>query len=88
MDVALLNEKSRILKMAEKRERLTLVEMERQLLDDSNGSYRRELLKKLEEYQQFVKSRLNSGLDPQGFDIFNKLRLALESAKDTLLNFK
>ncbi|MDR1435047.1 MAG: hypothetical protein LBI77_01410 [Puniceicoccales bacterium] len=74
--------------MNERKERLALVEIERKLLDDGDGSYRRELLRKLEEYQQFVKSRLDGGLDPQGFDIFNKLRLALESAKDTLFDFK
>jgi hypothetical protein len=73
--------------MGEK-ERITLVEMERKLLDDKDGSYRQELLEKLAAYQQFVKSRINSGLDPQKFDVFNKLRQALESAKDTIINFK
>ncbi|MDR1907191.1 MAG: EscE/YscE/SsaE family type III secretion system needle protein co-chaperone [Puniceicoccales bacterium] len=71
-----------------KKERITLIEMERRLLNDTDGSYRQELLRKLEEYQQFVKSRINSGLDPQGFDIFNKLKQALESAKDTIISFK
>jgi hypothetical protein len=71
-----------------KKERITLIEMERKLLGDKNGSYRRELLEKLAEYQQFVKSRINGGLNPNGFDVFNKLKQALESAKDTIINFK
>ncbi|MDR1590921.1 MAG: hypothetical protein LBR92_02915 [Puniceicoccales bacterium] len=73
--------------MGEK-ERIILIEMERKLLDDKDGSYRQELLKKLAEYQQFIKSRIDNGLDPRGFDIFNKLKQALESAKDTIINFK
>ncbi|MDR2812486.1 MAG: hypothetical protein LBB05_01690 [Puniceicoccales bacterium] len=71
-----------------KKERVTLIEMERKLLDDRDGSYRQELLKQLEAYQQFVKSRINSGLDSHGFDVFNKLKRALESAKDAIINFK
>jgi hypothetical protein len=71
-----------------KKERIILIEMERKLLNDRDGSYRRELLKQLEAYEQFVKSRINGGLDPHGFDVFNKLKRALESAKDVIINFK
>jgi hypothetical protein len=71
-----------------KKERITLIEMERKLLDDKDGRYRQSLLNQLAEYQQFVKLRLNSGLNPQVFSVFNKLKQALESAKDTLINFK
>jgi hypothetical protein len=74
--------------MDEKRERLTLVEMERKLLNDVDGSYRRDLLNQLNTYQDFIKSRINSGLSPQQFSVFNKLKLALESAHKVITNFK
>jgi type III secretion system YseE family protein len=74
--------------MMEKKERLTLTEMERELLNDHDGSYRQELLKQLVKYQQFIISHMSDGLDPHLFDVFNKLKQALESAEKIITNFK
>jgi hypothetical protein len=72
----------------EKKERITLSEMERKLLGDGDGRYRAELLERLVEYQRWLTERLSCGLPPQVYNIFNKLRQALESAKGTITNFK
>jgi hypothetical protein len=74
--------------LMEKKERLTLSEMERKLLGDGDGRYRAGILEQLAEYQRLVAQRLSRGLPPQMYNIFNKLKRALESAKHTITNFK
>jgi hypothetical protein len=72
----------------EKKERITLCEMERKLLGDGDRRYRSELLEQLAKYQRFVAERLSQGLAPQVYHVFDKLKRALESAKHVIINFK
>jgi DNA-binding protein H-NS len=69
-------------------ERLTLIEMERQLLQDKNGHYRKEVLQQLEQYQQWVKTKIATGLSPSEFAVYEKLKKALDSAQEIIINFK
>ncbi|MDR0418427.1 MAG: hypothetical protein LBH08_03275 [Puniceicoccales bacterium] len=71
-----------------KLKRLTLVDMERQLLNDSDGSYRREILQEIVQYQQWVKEHIATGLAPEEFSVYEKLKNALESAREIVTNFK
>jgi sugar-specific transcriptional regulator TrmB len=68
--------------------RLTLVDMERRLLDDKTGEYRRSLLNKLEQYLSEMNTKLTAGLPPEEFNIVAKLKDSIESAKKVLLTFK
>ncbi|MDR2806816.1 MAG: hypothetical protein LBB11_01500 [Puniceicoccales bacterium] len=70
------------------KERLTLIATERALLNDRDGSYRQKLLETVIKYHQFVHAQMNEGLNPQEFAVFSKLKLALESAKKIIINFK
>ncbi|MDR0590584.1 MAG: EscE/YscE/SsaE family type III secretion system needle protein co-chaperone [Puniceicoccales bacterium] len=75
-------------KLMEKEERITLSEMERRLLGDGDERYRAEILEQLARHQRWVMERMGCGLPPQMYNIFNKLKRALESAKYTITNFK
>lgn len=65
-----------------------MVEMERRLLDDANGSYRKFLLDRLIEYKSELSYRLNSGLSSDRFEVYNKIKMALEKAQEVIKNFK
>ncbi|MDR1366762.1 MAG: hypothetical protein LBJ13_02535 [Puniceicoccales bacterium] len=71
-----------------KLKRLTLIDMERQLLNDGDGSYRREILQEIARYQQWIKERIAIGLVPEEFSVYEKLKNALESAHEMIINFK
>jgi hypothetical protein len=68
--------------------RLTLIEMERKLLQDSDGTYRQNLLQQIKQYQQWVKTHLAVGLPPTAFSVYDKLKQALDSALEVITNFK
>jgi hypothetical protein len=68
--------------------RLTLVEMERQLLDDRDGSYRQGILQKIAHYQQWVKEQIAVGLSPEEFSVYEKLKDALDCAREVIINFR
>lgn len=69
-------------------ERLTLVDMERKLLADVDGSYRKSLLEKLQAYQNEIRAKLSSGLSPEDFTVYNQLKQALDEAYAVVINFK
>ena len=71
-----------------KLERLTLTEMERKLLADQDGSYRAELIEKLQRYQSDVQQHIAQGLSPEEFAVYDQLKQALLQAKEVVLNFK
>ena len=68
--------------------RLTLVEMERRLLEDESGKFRKEILEKLSKYQQQIKSQTTKGLPPEKFKIFDQLKVSLDAAYDVIMKFK
>jgi hypothetical protein len=74
--------------MGSQKERLILVEVERKLSEDEDGTYRKGLLDQLNRYAQLIQQRMDEGLDPVAFDVFNKLKIALKSARDSIENFK
>jgi hypothetical protein len=71
-----------------KLKRLTLIEMECQLINDKDGSYRRDILQKIAQYQQWVKEQIAIGLAPGEFSIYERLKNALDSAHEIITNFK
>lgn len=68
--------------------RLTLTDMERKLLEDDDGSYRKEILTKLQTYQNSVQTHINQGLPPEEFFVYEQLKDALKQAQDVIINFK
>ncbi|MDR2735554.1 MAG: hypothetical protein LBB20_01785 [Puniceicoccales bacterium] len=70
------------------RDRVTIVEMERQLLGDSTGNYRKSLLARLSEYRLELTKKLNSDLLTADFNVYNKVKIALEKAQEVVNNFK
>ncbi|MDR0677990.1 MAG: hypothetical protein LBF44_00455 [Holosporaceae bacterium] len=71
-----------------KLKRLTLTEMERQLLNDKDGSYRREILQKIAQYQQWVEEQIATGLAPGELSVYEQLKNALDSAHEIIISFK
>jgi hypothetical protein len=72
----------------EKKERPVLVDMEKDLLNDKSGVYRKELINKLLRYDSEVSVELSSASDDS--DLFNrigKLKEAIRCAKYTVEKF-
>ena len=76
------------LDMEIKQDRLTLVDIERRLIDDTTGEYRRLMIDKLEQYLCDLKIKLSNGLSPEEFNVSEKMKAAIEAAKKILQNFK
>ncbi|MDR1458178.1 MAG: EscE/YscE/SsaE family type III secretion system needle protein co-chaperone [Puniceicoccales bacterium] len=70
------------------RQRITMVEMERLLLNDVSGDYRRSLLDKLAGYKSELVYKLNSGLSLDRFEVYNRIKVALEKAQEVIKKFK
>lgn len=69
------------------KEKVTLVDMERKLIADKDGNYKREILNKLSLLDGEVSKKISQGLSKDEFDVFNKLKIAIKSAKHTITNF-
>ena len=69
-------------------DRIALIEMERRLLADKDGAYRRSLLNTLSEHLSEIKIKLSGGLRPEEYEVYSKLRDAIDSAVKVLQNFK
>lgn len=69
------------------REKVTMVDMERKLLADKDGNYKREILNKLSLLDGEISKKISQGLNKDEFDAVNKLKTAIKSAKHTITNF-
>ncbi|MDR1528386.1 MAG: hypothetical protein LBS22_02255 [Puniceicoccales bacterium] len=71
-----------------KKERPILVDMEKSLLEDKSGLYRKELINKLLQYESEVNVMIHNANDDN--DVFNRLNMvktALQQAKYTIEKF-
>ncbi|MDR1413422.1 MAG: hypothetical protein LBI56_00580 [Puniceicoccales bacterium] len=71
-----------------KKERTTLVEMEKKLLGDKSGTYRRELVNQLLQYESEINVLVHNANDNgELFELLNKVKTAIQSAKHTIEKF-
>ncbi|MDR2628944.1 MAG: hypothetical protein LBC30_03075 [Puniceicoccales bacterium] len=71
-----------------KKERPILVDMEKNLLDDKSGFYRKELINKLLQYESEVNGMIHDANDDN--DVFSRLNVvktALQQAKYAIEKF-
>lgn len=71
----------------DKTKEIALVDMERRLLSDKTGEYRRNILKKLDQFLAEIKSKLSAGVPPDEFTVLSKIQEAIRSAHDIIANF-
>ncbi|MDR1433389.1 MAG: hypothetical protein LBI61_03590 [Puniceicoccales bacterium] len=71
-----------------KMERQVFVDMEKSLLDDKSGAYRKELVNKLLQYESEVNAMMHSANnDGKLFERFDTLKTAIRNAKETIEKF-
>ena len=69
------------------KEKVVLVNMERELLADKTGNYKRNILNKLSNLDGEILKKILQGLSRDEFAVFDKLKAAVKSAKHTITNF-
>ncbi|MDR0693321.1 MAG: hypothetical protein LBF49_01985 [Puniceicoccales bacterium] len=71
-----------------KKERPIFVDMEKNLLEDKSGFYRKELINKLLQYESEVNVMIhNANEDNDAFNRLNAVKTALQQAKYTIEKF-
>ena len=70
------------------KERLVMLQMEQQLLNDTNGHYNKGLVNQAKGYLGEITQKLNKGdLTPEEFEAYEGLKQALESAETVIKTF-
>jgi hypothetical protein len=71
-----------------KKERPTMVDMEKKLLEDSSGIYRREIVDKLFKFESEMNVMIHDANEDNAlFNRLNVLKTAIQKAKDTIERF-
>ena len=72
----------------EKKERPIMVDMERNLLEDKNSVYRKELINKLLQFESDINVMIHDANDNNDlFERLNKVKTAIQKAKYTIEKF-
>ena len=72
----------------EKKERPIMVDMERNLLEDKNSVYRKELINKLLKFESDINVMIHDANDNNDlFERLNKVKTAIQKAKYTIEKF-
>lgn len=72
----------------EKKERPIMVDMERNLLEDKNSIYRKELINKLLQFESDINVMIHDANDNNDlFERLNKVKTAIQKAKYTIEKF-
>ena len=72
----------------EKKERPIMVDMERNLLEDKNSVYRKELINKLLQFESDINVMMHDANDNNDlFERLNKVKTAIQKAKYTIEKF-
>jgi hypothetical protein len=72
----------------EKKERPIMVDMERNLLEDKNSVYRKELINKLLQFESDINVMIHDANDNSDlFERLNKVKTAIQKAKYTIEKF-
>lgn len=72
----------------EKKERPIMVDMERNLLEDKNSVYRKELINKLLQFESDINVMIHDANDNNDlFERLNKVKTAIQKAKYTIEEF-
>ena len=72
----------------EKKERPIMVDMERNLLEDKNSVYRKELINKLLQFESDINIMIHDANDNNDlFERLNKVKTAIQKAKYTIEKF-
>ena len=72
----------------EKKERPIMVDMERNLLEDKNSVYRKELINKLLQFESDINVMIHDANDNNDlFERQNKIKTAIQKAKYTIEKF-
>lgn len=61
----------------------TVSELDEKLMADKNGSFKKELLEKIQTYRNDLKSKMNAGnLSPEEFEVAQSVAEAFKNAED------
>ena len=72
----------------EKKERPIMVDMERNLIEDKNSVYRKELINKLLQFESDINVMIHDANDNNDlFERLNKVKTAIQKAKYTIEKF-
>ena len=72
----------------EKKERPIMVDMERNLLEDKNSVYRKELINKLLQFESDINVMIHDANDNNDlFERLNRVKTAIQKAKYTIEKF-
>ena len=72
----------------EKKERPIMVDMERNLIEDKNSVYRKELINKLLKFESDINVMIHDANDNNDlFERLNKVKTAIQKAKYTIEKF-
>lgn len=74
--------------MEGKKERVVMVDMEQNLIDDKSGMYKRELLNKLMGYEGEINRLIGTGVGADKFEVYDKVKKAIKQAIYTIENFR
>ncbi len=74
--------------MNEKKERVVMVDMEQKLMDDKSGTYRREIINKLHEYEGEINRLIGAGVDTVRYEVYSKIKQAIKQAQHVIQNFR
>lgn len=66
----------------DKQEEVTkvMLDIEKNLKEDTSGEYKNELLSKFRTFEMEVRSELNKGIEPHEYEKLNKLLQAVEAS--------
>ncbi|MDR1256009.1 MAG: hypothetical protein LBJ94_03770 [Puniceicoccales bacterium] len=71
-----------------KKERVIMVDMEQNLIDDKSGQYRRGLLDKLRGYEGDMSRLIGAGVSSDKFAVYEKVRKAIKQACYVIEKFR
>lgn len=73
---------------AGKKERVTMVDMEQKLIDDTSGAYRKELINLLKGYEGDINRLIGAGVDSEKFEVYDKIKNAIKQATMVIEKFR